>query len=174
MVVVVRWQVGYEADHIPVERYRLLSECVSGDLVDVSAACMQMRMVKSEEEIRLTRAAARIASLGGWAVCEAVRQGVTEYEVALAGAVGNRRPYFTASASDPPYSCRHTANGQGHSRSVSPFGNLGYLGLVPVRNKHRRSAQSRNHTAVTAFERSSVLTRVATVSVFHYLQSAAR
>ena len=46
---------------------------------------MQMRMVKSAEEIALIKHGARIADIGGQAVHDAIAVGVPEYEVALAG-----------------------------------------------------------------------------------------
>ena len=44
---------------------------------------MELRMIKSAEEIELIKNGARIADIGGAACCEAVETGVSEYEVAL-------------------------------------------------------------------------------------------
>ncbi|MDI2030242.1 M24 family metallopeptidase [Saccharopolyspora sp. TS4A08] len=78
--------LGVEDDHIPpMLRAQLADALPSLDLVDVSAATMRQRMIKSAEEIELIKHGARIADLGGAAVVEAIAEGVPEYEVALAG-----------------------------------------------------------------------------------------
>lgn len=83
---VTRGRLGVEDDEIPpVLRSTLAEELPGFDLVDVSAATMAQRMVKSDEEIALIKEGARIADHGGAAVVEAVAEGVPEYEVALAG-----------------------------------------------------------------------------------------
>lgn len=53
--------------------------------MDVSQDAMRQRMIKSAEEIEVIKHGARIGDLGGEAVRNAIREGVTEYEVALAG-----------------------------------------------------------------------------------------
>src|SRR4051794_19232208 len=79
-------RVGVEDDHIPGLLRAALADALAGAaLVDVSAAVMRRRMVKSAEEIALIRQGARIADLGGAAVKAAVAEGVPEYEVAMAG-----------------------------------------------------------------------------------------
>ncbi|GAB3348489.1 MULTISPECIES: M24 family metallopeptidase [Amycolatopsis] len=81
-----RGRLGLEDDHIPPTLKAQVSDALPGvELVDVAAAAMSQRMVKSREEIELIAHGARIADLGGAAVVEAVRAGVPEYEVALAG-----------------------------------------------------------------------------------------
>ena len=57
----------------------------SFELVDVSQDIQKSRWIKSAEEIQHIRNGARIADIGGYAVVEAIREGVPEYEVALAG-----------------------------------------------------------------------------------------
>ena len=77
-------RVGVELDHLTVESHRKLGAALSGaELVDIGAATMRMRMIKSAEEIALITQGARIADAGGWACLEAIDEGVPEYEVAL-------------------------------------------------------------------------------------------
>ncbi len=79
-------RLGVEDDFLTVQNRAKLEAALPGiDLVDVSAACMRQRMVKSPEEIALITEAARIADVGGAAVRNAIGEDVPEYEVALAG-----------------------------------------------------------------------------------------
>lgn len=79
-------RVGVEDDSVPLGiRRRLQDTFPDAELVDVSEAAMRQRMIKSDEEISVIRESARIADLGGEAVRAAIRAGVPEYEVALAG-----------------------------------------------------------------------------------------
>jgi creatinase len=78
-------RLGVEDDHIPpFLRAELADATTAAEVVDISAATMAQRMIKSAEEIELIRHGARIADLGGAAVRDAVGAGVPEYEVALA------------------------------------------------------------------------------------------
>ena len=52
------------------------------DTVDVGVPIMQMRIIKSPEEIALVKEGARIADLGGEAVASASVEGAMEYEIA--------------------------------------------------------------------------------------------
>lgn len=52
--------------------------------VDVADAAMQIRRVKSPEEIEVVRQGSRIAELGAYAGIKALHEGVPEYEVTLA------------------------------------------------------------------------------------------
>jgi creatinase len=77
-------RVGVELDHLSVENYRKLSAALApAELVDIGAATMAMRMIKSTEEIALITEGARIADIGGWACVEAIAEDVPEHEVAL-------------------------------------------------------------------------------------------
>jgi creatinase len=79
-------RIGIENDHISVELYRLLKEALpSAELVDLAAATMWMRTVKSAEEIALIKVGARTADRGGAAIVGAIKEGAPEYEVALVG-----------------------------------------------------------------------------------------
>ena len=79
-------RIGMEADHLTLAAHdnarRFLSDT---ELVDISAASMAQRMVKSAEEISLIREGARIADIGGEAVRDAIKLGQREIDVAMAG-----------------------------------------------------------------------------------------
>lgn len=79
-------RVGVEDDQLPVLLHQRLAAALDGaELVDVSQAAMRQRMIKSPEEIEVIKHGARIGDLGGEAIRKAIKVGVTEYEVALAG-----------------------------------------------------------------------------------------
>lgn len=79
-------RVGVEFDHLTLQnQQKLLSALGEVELTDIGVPTMQMRMIKSAEEIALIRQGARIADVGGVAVRDAIKAGVPEYEVALAG-----------------------------------------------------------------------------------------
>jgi len=76
--------IGIEFDHINLSLLEKLKDSLKEvEFVDISSACMELRMVKSDEEIKLIREGARIADIGGAACVEAISEGVPEYEVAL-------------------------------------------------------------------------------------------
>nr|P38488.2 RecName: Full=Creatinase; AltName: Full=Creatine amidinohydrolase [Pseudomonas putida] len=77
-------RIGIEHDHLNLQnRDKLAARYPDAELVDVAAACMRMRMIKSAEEHVMIRHGARIADIGGAAVVEALGDQVPEYEVAL-------------------------------------------------------------------------------------------
>ncbi|MEQ6888868.1 M24 family metallopeptidase [Halomonas sp. CS7] len=79
-------RVAVEFDHMTLQnKQKLLDALGDVELVDAGVPTMQMRMVKSAEEIALIRQGARIADVGGVAVRDAIYAGVPEYEVSLAG-----------------------------------------------------------------------------------------
>ncbi|MGR2740977.1 M24 family metallopeptidase [Billgrantia sp. Q4P2] len=79
-------RVGVEFDHLTLQnQQKLLTALGEVELTDIGVPTMQMRMIKSAEEIALIRQGARIADVGGVAVRDAIKAGVPEYEVALAG-----------------------------------------------------------------------------------------
>src|SRR5574337_1914668 len=58
--VPARARVGVELDHLPVDRLAALKDALPGaEFVDVAAACMKMRMVKSAAEIDFIAAGAQ-------------------------------------------------------------------------------------------------------------------
>ena len=78
--------IGYEADHLTLaQRDRLEDFLEPLTIVDLSLTTMLQRMHKSEAEIALIREGARVADVGGYAIRDAVRAGVREIDVAMAG-----------------------------------------------------------------------------------------
>ena len=79
-------RIGLEFDHMPMATMEQV-KCVlpNASFHDVGVPTMQMRMIKSAEEIALIKHGTRIGDIGGAAVKEAIAVGVPEYEVALAG-----------------------------------------------------------------------------------------
>ncbi|CAH1241415.1 Hypp6362 [Branchiostoma lanceolatum] len=76
--------LGVEFDHMSLEGFTKLNLALPDmQKIDICKPTMRMRMKKSEEEISLIREGARIADLGGWAVVEALKEGVTEYELSI-------------------------------------------------------------------------------------------
>ena len=78
-------RVGIEMDNLPLDRFAKLQAAMPQvEFVDISAACMRMRMVKSAEEIEFIKNGANVCDIGGFALRDAVKEGVPEHEVALA------------------------------------------------------------------------------------------
>jgi len=78
--------VGYEGDHLTLQQRDALEDVLKPlTMVDVAAATMRQRLWKSPAEIALIREGARVADLGGYAIREAVAEGVREIDVAMAG-----------------------------------------------------------------------------------------
>ena len=78
--------IGYEGDHLSLNQAAALNSCLAPKAqVDLAQATMQQRMMKSEAEIVLIRAGAATADVGGYAIKDAVRAGVQEIDVAMAG-----------------------------------------------------------------------------------------
>ncbi|MEM1045464.1 MAG: aminopeptidase P family protein [Pseudomonadota bacterium] len=78
-------RLGVEFDHVSLDLKEQLEAAFPGiELVDIAAASMTMRLVKSPEEHALIREGARICEIGGQAVVDAVAPDVSEHEVALA------------------------------------------------------------------------------------------
>ena len=85
-VVPATARLGIEADHLTLAARDALSTALPGcELTDVAPAVMAQRMVKSPAEIALIREGARIADAGGEAIRGAIREGVREIDVAMAG-----------------------------------------------------------------------------------------
>ncbi|XP_035694290.1 creatinase-like [Branchiostoma floridae] len=76
--------LGVEFDDMTLDGFTKLNLAVPDmQKVDIGKPAMRLRMKKSDEEIALIREGARIADLGGWAVVEALEEGVPEYELAM-------------------------------------------------------------------------------------------
>lgn len=78
-------RVGVENDHLTLAQRDLAVEFLGAELVDIAGDTMRARMVKSAEEIALIKGGARTADVGGAAIHAAIREGVTEIEIAMAG-----------------------------------------------------------------------------------------
>lgn len=79
-------RVGVEFDHLTLATKAELEAALDGaELVDVSPAVMQQRMMKSPEEISLIKAGAETADIGGYAILEAIEEGAAEIEIAQVG-----------------------------------------------------------------------------------------
>ena len=79
-------RLGIEADHLTLAAERTCrGMLVVDELVDVAPDMMRLRMVKSPAEIALIKEGARVADIGGRAIREAIREGVREIDVAMAG-----------------------------------------------------------------------------------------
>ncbi len=76
--------LGIEFDHINIDnKTKLEAAFPNAGLVDISAACMGLRMIKSLEEIALITGGAHTADIGGAACVEAIAEGAPEHEIAL-------------------------------------------------------------------------------------------
>ncbi|MGI9352884.1 MAG: aminopeptidase P family protein [Rhizobiaceae bacterium] len=79
-------RLGVEYDHLNLELHGKLTAALGNvQFDDVSTVVMNLRMVKSSEEIALIREGARVADIGGEAVRNSIREGVREIDVAMAG-----------------------------------------------------------------------------------------
>lgn len=77
---------GVEFDHMPLQNLEKMKTAFpSSQFVDIGVPTMQMRMIKSAEEITVIKQGARVADVGGAAIRDAIAVGVPEYEIALAG-----------------------------------------------------------------------------------------
>ena len=78
--------VGYEGDHLTLMQRDKLEDFLSPlTMVDLFETTMRQRMHKSEAEIALIRHGAQVADVGGYAIRDAIKAGVREIDVAMAG-----------------------------------------------------------------------------------------
>ena len=78
--------IGLEGDHLTLQqRDKLLSFLAPKQTVDLCVATMRQRMHKSPAEIEMIRHGAAVADVGGYAIRDAVKEGVREIDVAMAG-----------------------------------------------------------------------------------------
>ncbi len=78
--------IGFEGDHLSISQMALLDEFLTPSAkIDIAPVTMRQRFHKSPAEIELIRAGAATADVGGWAVKEAIKTGVREIDVAMAG-----------------------------------------------------------------------------------------
>ena len=78
--------VGYEGDHLTLMQRDKLEDFLQPlTMLDLSYTTMNQRMYKSPAEIELIRAGAAVADVGGYAIRDAIREGVREIDLAMAG-----------------------------------------------------------------------------------------
>lgn len=78
--------IGYEADHLTLlQNDKLKSFLAPSTVIDIAPATMRQRMHKSQAELDLIRAGAAVADVGGYAIRNAIKPGVREIDVAMAG-----------------------------------------------------------------------------------------
>ena len=78
--------IGIENDHITLDIKDKFSSIFTFSVFsDVSKYLMQLRMIKSNEEIAIIKNGARIADIGGEEILKNIRVGESELEIAIAG-----------------------------------------------------------------------------------------
>jgi creatinase len=78
--------IAVEFDHMSLSNLEKMKQAFcSAHFVDIAVPTMQMRLVKSAEEIAVIKHGARVADIGGAAIRDAIGVGVPEYEIALVG-----------------------------------------------------------------------------------------
>ena len=79
-------RIGIEGDHMTLATRQVMSDLL-GDIeaIDLNQQIMGLRMIKSAEEIELIKGGARTADIGGEAIRDAIRVGIREIDVAMAG-----------------------------------------------------------------------------------------
>jgi len=78
--------IGIENDHVTLDvKEKLTSIFTFSVFSDVSKDLMQLRMIKSTEEIEIIKNGARIADLGGEEIVKNIKVGESELEIAIAG-----------------------------------------------------------------------------------------
>lgn len=79
-------QVGCEADHLTMLQAEKLNHFLQPRRgMDIAPATMEQRMRKSQAELDLIRHGAAVADVGGFAIREAVKEGLREIDIAMAG-----------------------------------------------------------------------------------------
>jgi len=78
--------IGIEGDHLTLLQQDKLESFLSpSKVVDLYEPTMRQRMHKSAAEIEMIRAGAAVADVGGYAIRDAIKEGVREIDVAMAG-----------------------------------------------------------------------------------------
>ncbi|MDO6591035.1 creatininase [Loktanella sp. D2R18] len=78
--------VGYEADHLSMFQHGKLTAFLAPSAqTDLAPPTMLQRMHKSQAELDLIRAGAAVADVGGFAIRDAIKPGIREIDVAMAG-----------------------------------------------------------------------------------------
>ena len=78
--------IGIENDHVTLDmKEKLISIFSFSKFSDVSKYLMDIRMIKSNEEIDIIKNGARIADIGGEEIVKNIKIGATELEIAITG-----------------------------------------------------------------------------------------
>ena len=78
--------IGFEGDHLTLVQSAKLDHFLAPSArIDIASQCMVQRMFKSDAEVALIRQGAQVADVGGYAIREAIKAGVREIDVAMAG-----------------------------------------------------------------------------------------
>ncbi len=78
--------IGLEYDHVTLDLESKITSIFSSSVFfNIAKDLMQLRMIKSNEEIELIKHGARIADLGGEEIIKNITEGNTEIEIAIAG-----------------------------------------------------------------------------------------
>jgi len=78
--------IGIENDHVTLEmNEKFASLFASSKMIDISKDLMKLRMIKSNEELKIIRNGARIADIGGEEIIKNIKVGASELEIAIAG-----------------------------------------------------------------------------------------
>ena len=78
--------IGIENDHVTLEIKEKLNLLFSfSNFVDISKRLMQLRMIKSTQEIEIIKNGAKIADIGGQEIVRNIKVGASELEIAIAG-----------------------------------------------------------------------------------------
>ena len=78
--------IGIENDHVTLDmKEKLISIFSFSKFSDVSKYLMNIRMIKSNEEIDIIKNGARIADIGGEEIVKNIKVGATELEIAITG-----------------------------------------------------------------------------------------
>ena len=79
-------RIGMEGDHLTLQQRDKLSAFLAPThMTDIAGDTMRQRMMKSSAELELIRAGAQVADVGGYAIRDAIKEGVREIDVAMAG-----------------------------------------------------------------------------------------
>ncbi|MEO9652185.1 MAG: M24 family metallopeptidase [Roseobacter sp.] len=78
--------IGYEGDHLTLMQRDKMEDFLSPlIMIDLYETTMRQRMHKSDAEIKLICHGAQVADIGGYAIRDAIKPGVREIDVAMAG-----------------------------------------------------------------------------------------
>lgn len=74
-------KLGFEQDHLTFSAYKAYEKAVEGELVPVSEAIENLRLIKTDAEIKILKEAAKIADAAYQHIIDFIRPGLTELEV---------------------------------------------------------------------------------------------